>query len=210
MTAAMDESSPYQTPVSTPPPPRLPQGPAPAAVKVFGIIHLVFAGIGVLTGIWAFASSKVMSAIQPAGKADPTMVMQMKYMEELWPVTVMSGTFTLGIAALLLVAGLKLVREKPDGILWSNRYAWTSIVTKVISLVVAVAYVLPLTNRMMGEIIGNTRGMPAGTSGMMSGMMKSMNTIGTIVGPIISCVYPALALYFLSRPAVKAWADRAR
>lgn len=201
--ADMDESSPYQAPVSSPPPLQVPQGPPPAAVKVFGILHLVLAGIGLLGGVWAFASNKVMSAFQ---SADPSMVIQMKYAEEMWPVTVMSGIFALGLAALLLVSGLKLVRSQPDGVLWSNRYAWTSITTKVIGLVVAVVYVLPMTHRMMGELVGNTPGLPAGASGAMAGFMKSMTAVGTVIGPVISCIYPALALYFLSRPAVKAWA----
>jgi hypothetical protein len=210
MPAAMDESSPYPTTAPSPPPVPLPPLPAPAAVKVFGILHLVLAGLGILSGFWGFFSMKFTAMMQKMTPTDPTAVMQMKYMEDLWPVTVMSSTFALGLAALLLVSGLKLVREQADGIPWSNRYAWTSIVTKVIALVVAVAYVLPLTHRMMGEIVGNTPDLPPGLAGTMTGFMKSMSAIGTVLGPVLSCLYPALALYFLNRPAVKAWADRVR
>jgi hypothetical protein len=209
MIPVMDEDSPYQSPASFAPP-ALPPGPAPQAVKVFGILHLVFAGFGVVFGLWGFVSMKFLSMVQGAAPSDPAIVMQRKYMEDLWPVTVMSSTFMLGLAALLLVAGLKLVRSKPDGIMWSNRYSWTSITAKLISLVVALVYVLPLTNRMMGEIMGNTKGMPAGSAQMMSGVMKSVSSISTVVTPLLSCIYPLLALYFLSRPAVKAWAASKR
>lgn len=206
MASVMDENSPYQSPASTLPPTPPPQGPPPTPVKVFGILHLVLAGLGLISGLWGFVSAKFMSMIQGMTPNDPTMVIQRKYIEELWPVTVMGSIFTLGLAALLLVSGLKLVRLQPDGVMWSNRYAWTSITTKAISLVVAVAYVLPLTNRMMGEVAGHTRGMSASSATVMTGAMKLVTTISTIATPILSCLYPALALFFLSRPAVKAWA----
>ncbi|MEK7953812.1 hypothetical protein [Luteolibacter soli] len=204
----MDEDSPYQTPLSSAPP-ALPQGPQPQVVKVFGILHIVLGGLGILFGIWGLFSLKFTSMLQSARANDPVIVVQRKYMEDLWPVTVMHSTFTLGLAALLLVAGLKLVREKPDGIMWSNRYSWTSITAKIISLVVTVGYVLPLSNRMTGEIL-NTRGMPAGSADMTTGMVKSMTSIASVASPVLSCLYPALALFFLSRPAVKAWAARTR
>lgn len=206
MASVMDENSPYQSPASAFPPAPPPQGQPPTPVKVFGILHLVLAGLGLITGLWGLVSTKFMSLIQGMTPNDPTMVIQRKYMEDLWPVTVMGSIFALGLAALLLVSGLKLVRLKPDGIMWSNRYAWTSIATKAISLVVAVAYVLPLTNRMTGEILGHARGLPGSSANVMAGSMKWVSTISTIASPILSCLYPALALFFLSRPAVKAWA----
>ena len=206
MIPVMDEDSvsPYQVPLSTSPP-ALPSGPAPQAVKVFGILHLVFAGFGFVFGIWGLVSIKFVSMFQVATPADPTMVAQRKYMEDLWPVTVMQSIFSMGLAALLLVAGLKLVRSIQDGVMWSNRYSWTSITAKMISLVVTVAYVLPLSNRMMSEVFTNTKGMPPGTAGVMTGVMKSMNSIVSVATPVVSCIYPVLALYFLSRPAVKDW-----
>jgi hypothetical protein len=204
----MDESSPYQPPVIATPP--LPPMPPPPVVKTFGILHLVLAGFGLIFSIWGLLSSKVLSMVQRTNPGDPTVVVQRKYLEELWPVTVMGSIFYLGLAALLLVAGLKLVREKADGVMWSNRYAWTSITTKAISLVVAVAYVLPLSNRMMGDIVDKTKGMPAGPAAFLTSFMKSLNSISTVLGPVISCLYPLLALYFLSRPAVKAWVANAR
>ncbi|MCW1884280.1 hypothetical protein OKA04_06020 [Luteolibacter flavescens] len=204
----MDEYSPYQTPHSAAPP-ALPQGPPPQSVKVFGILHLVLAGLGVIFALIGFFSTQFQSMIHSMNPDDPSIVVQRKYQEDLWPISVMTSMFYLGLAALLLVAGLKLVREKADGVMWSHRYAWTSIVTKVISLVVTVAYVLPLTNRLMGEVLGDTRGLPAGSSQTIMNVTKSFTTISSILTPIIACIYPALALYFLSRPAVKAWVIRA-
>ena len=203
MTPVMDEDSPYQVPFSTPP--ALPPGPPPQSVKVFGILHLVFAGFGFVFGVWGLVSIKFMEMFQAGQAGDPIMIAQRKYMEALWPVTVMQGIFSIGLAALLLVAGLKLVRSIQDGVMWSNRYSWTSIGAKMIALVVTVIYVLPLSNRMMGEVFSKTKGMPAGTAATMTGIMKSMNSVVSVATPVVSCIYPLLALYFLSRPAVKDW-----
>jgi hypothetical protein len=184
--------------------------PPPSAVNVFGILHLNLAGLGVLFGLWGLVSRMFFTAFQGMAASDPVMVAQRKYVEDLWPVTVMNSIFMLGLAGLLLTAGLKLVRAKTDGVMWSNRYAWTSITAKAISLVVTVSYVLPLSNRMTGEIFNQTRGMPAGSAQMAASWMKSMTAVMTVLTPVLSCIYPALALFFLGRPAVKAWVARGR
>ena len=114
------------------------------------------------------------------------------------------------LAGLLLASGLMLVRSQPRGVTWSHRYAWTSIATKTISLVVTVAVVLPAMQRMMDEAMAFPPGMPAGAADKMTGIMKSFTAISTVATPLISCIYPALALFFLSRPAVKEWAARPR
>lgn len=178
----------------------------PSAVRVFGILHLILAGIGLLSGIWSLFANQVngffMGANNPAFKA------QAEYMNEMTWVSIMSGVFMLALAGLLLTSGLMLVRSRPEGVTWSRRYAWTSIATKMISLVVTVAVVLPAMQRMMDDAMRLTPGMPPGAADTMAGIMKSFTAIATVATPIFSCLYPALALYFLSRPQVKEWADR--
>lgn len=197
----MAEEGPYATPAS-PPPPIPAYGPAePSAVKAFGIMHLVLAAFGLLMGAWSMVSLLIGPAMIPAGS--PGYAAQIRYQDQLKWVTVMTGTFMLALAALLFVSGLKLVRSRADGVKWSHRYSWTSIVTKLISLVVTVAWVLPATQRMLDEII------PHGTGGKaeagMTTAMKGLTAIGSVASPLLGCIYPALALFFLSRPAVKAW-----
>jgi hypothetical protein len=187
-------------------PPPVPPSLAPSSVKTFGIIHLVLAALGVINALWGFASKWFTGLFLDA--KDPTTAAQLRYQEELYWFTLVASGMALALAALLLVAGLKLVRQKPDGVAWSNRYAWTSIAFKMVTLVITVAYVLPLTNRMMEEIMSATPGMPAGAAGTMGGIMKGVTSVASVIGPVISCTYPALALYFLSRPPVKAWASR--
>jgi hypothetical protein len=202
------EKSPYLPPASPPPP--MPSGgmPEPSAVKVFGILHLILAGLGLLFGVWSLLAKQANSIFVRPGT--PGYEAQLRYMDEVHWVSVMTGLFMLLLAGLLLVAGLKLVRSRPDGVAWSHRYAWASIATKAISLVVTVAVLLPAIQRMTGEMMPPPAGMPPGSAESMENIMKTVISVSTTAGPIISCLYPALALFFLSRPKVKEWVARSR
>ena len=52
----MDNSSPYQAPASPPPPMPHPGLIEPPAVKAFGVMHLVLAGLGFLMALWSLLS----------------------------------------------------------------------------------------------------------------------------------------------------------
>ncbi|MCW1912414.1 hypothetical protein OJ996_02445 [Luteolibacter sp. GHJ8] len=197
--------SPYLPPSSTPPPMPLhtPSGIEPGVVKAFGVIHLIFAGLGFLMGTWSFVSIFLTGMF--LNPKTPGYAAQIKMQEDLRWITVMSGVFTLGLAILLLISGLKLVRSQPAGIPWSNRYAWASITTKVISGVVTALWVIPLTRQMMAETMGGS-GLPSGAEKGMVSAMGSMMVVSSVITPIASCIYPALALYFLNRRDVKEWA----
>lgn len=178
----------------------------PTAVRVFGILHLILAGIGFLSGIWSLFANQVNGFLMSANK--PAFEAQKDYMSEITWVSHLTGVFMLALAGLLLTSGLMLVRSRPAGVTWSHRYAWTSIATKVISLVITVAVVLPAMQQMMDGALALTPGMPAGAADPVIGFMKSFTAIATVATPLISCLYPALALYFLSRPQVKEWTNR--
>lgn len=194
--------SPYQPPAAGPPPVPDTSGIEPPAVKVFGIIHLVMAGYGILMGGFGLVvqvfGNPFISSKNPAYEA------QMQFQEELIWVSVMSGVFALLLAGLLIVSGLKLVRSNPDGVRWSNSYSWTSIATKLVSLIVGVIFVLPMTNRMMDRMV-ETKTHPGGAT---STIIRFSTSLGTVGGPVVMCLYPGLALFFLSRPRVKAWRAR--
>jgi hypothetical protein len=202
----MDIHTPYQAPAS--PPPMFPPSIhfEPAAVKVFGVIHLIFAGLGILMATWSVFSSQINQLFPQSN--DPTQQLSLKYQAEFQWLSIMSGCFMLILAAMLITSGLKLVRSQPDGVKWSHRYAWTSIATKLITLVLNLIYILPVTNQMMEEIIRSTPsspGMPSGMEATMQTIMKGSVGIGIVGGGIIALTYPVLALFFLSRPAVKEW-----
>jgi hypothetical protein len=189
----------------------VPQQIEPPAVKVFGVIHLIFAGLGFIAGLWNLASfffAGMLSGFQGSANASQ-MQMQIEMQMELRWVSLMTAIFMIGLAVLLLVSGLKLVRSDPGGIPWSNRYAWTSIATKLVSMVVAVGWVVPKTKAMMEHMMTGT-GMPAGAGQGMANAMGGFMSVSSVLTPVLSCTYPVLALYFLSRPSVKEWSASRR
>jgi hypothetical protein len=207
----MEHPSPYLPPASAPPPMPMPNGGSliePSAVRVFGILHLILAGIGILFGIWCFFADQINSVF--INSKSPGYEAQLRYSEEVKWVTILTGVFIVTLAGMLIIAGIKLVRSRPDGVAWSNRYAWASIATKLVSLVISVAVLLPATNRMMGGIMPPDSGMPPASAAAFSDFMKIAMSVSAVATPMISCIYPALALFFFSRPQVKEWAARSR
>jgi hypothetical protein len=196
----MDSPSPYLPPAIPPPPP----GPGePAAIKVFGIIHLVFAGLGLISGLWTIASPFVTPMFLP--KNDPSFQLQMRLQEELRGFSIGSAIISLGLAVLLLISGIKLVRSQPGGIKWSAIYSWTSVGAKLVMLVVSVVWIIPQTRATMHKLL-ETQGAKAGPGAdKVLAFMEPMMATSMVVSPLIACIYPLLALFFLSRRNVKAW-----
>jgi len=199
------EGSPPHLPPSTPPslPPQLPARLEPQVVKVFGILHLVFAGFGVLSLIWGFAAQFFMRGMM--NSKDPAQALQVKMQDELGGVTIMTNVFHVVLVTFLLISGIRLVKGCPGGVAWSNRYAWTSIAFKIATVVVGVIFILPAMQRQFDTMAENFAGMPGGGGQGFLNTMKISTAVGTVLGPLLMCIYPALALYLLSRPAVKEW-----
>lgn len=207
----MEEVSPYQPP-QTPeaqPPPNLPQQ-EPGVIKVFAIIHLVFGGIGIFSGLWGLLSPLISGRMVGLGmpsspETDKIVNAQVAYMSEIQWVGVLGGVFTLVLAAMLIVSGIKLLKRQKAGLQWSNRYAWTSIGTKVVNLVVAFLVVVPASNRMVEGMMGE---LPGGSGGAMGSWLGAATAIGAIVGGVVVFVYPILTLVMLNRKPVKEFFER--
>lgn len=98
------------------------------------------------------------------------------------------------------MAGVKLVKGKRDALKFSNGYAWLSIASKIINLVVSFVYILPKTDVLMPAPAPGSPGMPA--SGMETIMIATF--IATFV---VGIIYPILSLVLLNRPGVKTWLE---
>jgi hypothetical protein len=200
----MDPASPYQPP--------LPQGPpsfpgmhvTPPAVKVFGILHLVFAGLGVVGALWALFIAVVGNPFLKMAGANPQLGEQMEaqiaMQARINPASITSSALSLLVAIPMIVAGVLLLKERKNALKWSNAYAWSSLGSKTINLVLAVTIVVPAMQEMTRGIL-KTAPMPGAASDVMSMAMAG----GAIGGVLVSCVYPILTLVILNRPATKEW-----
>ncbi|WP_035604350.1 hypothetical protein [Haloferula sp. BvORR071] len=204
----MDSASPYQPPLAGPPPVPSSENLVPGSVKAFGIMHLILAGMGLLGACFSAATLVMGPLFIP--HTHPTYQAQLQFQAETRWATMFGLLVNLSLTGLLLAAGIKLAKSQPDGVKWSARYSWTSIATKLVLMAVGAIWILPATRKLMHASF-NVHARPGSPgSNAMLPFVDLMASASVVISPLISCVYPALALYFLSRPMVKAWRAAAR
>ncbi|MES2437845.1 MAG: hypothetical protein V4584_02175 [Verrucomicrobiota bacterium] len=181
-----------------------PVGGAPATVNVFGILHLVFAGIGLITAAWAMFIVIAGNPFLNLGETSPELKAQLQaqlaMQEKVNPMSLATSILSILVAIPMIIAGVQLLRKRKNGLKWSNAYVWSSIGAKLVNLVLTITILVPAMKEMTRGILDNSR-TPDSFSGIMSGFMAG----GAIGGVIISCAYPLTALILLNRPATKAW-----
>jgi hypothetical protein len=208
----METPSPYQSPqshMSPQPPPGLPDVMVrePGAIKTFGVIHLIMAGYGIIMGLFSLLSTLFFqnfskSFATPSGTSGPSSTEQemamTNYMSDLQFYTYISIAFTFVLAAMLIIAGIGLLKAREKGRVMSIRYAWTSIATKVVALIYTIVVVMPATKRMTDTMY---QGMPGGMSNTMGSIMQ----YSQIFGILITLAYPILVLVMMKGEKVKAY-----
>lgn len=177
----------------------------PGAIKTFGVLHLVIAGYGILMGIISLVSTVFFQGLSknlatPRGVAGPSGAEQemamMNYMNELKTYTYFSLTMTFLLAVMLILAGIGLLKGREKGRVMSIRYAWSSIVAKLIGIIITVAVVMPATKRMTDTLY---QGMPGGMAKTM-GSFVQYSQLFTI---IITCTYPIVVLVVMKGQKIK-------
>ena len=199
----MDNPSPYQPPVAVPPPMGALQT-EPPVVKIFGILHLVLAGIGLSGALMGLAIALLgNSFLKFAGNSPEIRAQveaQMSVHEKMAPMNVAGGILSTLVAIPMVIAGIKLLKKRPDCITWSNAYAFTSLGAKVVSMVLAFTLVIPAMDGMMREIVKGPGGEKA------AGMISGFASVFGIISILVTCIYPVLTLVLLNKPPVKQWA----
>ncbi len=177
----------------------------PASIKVFGIMHLVIAAYGVLTGLFSLVSTlffqgmsqSLMSGSIPGGPSGGAQEKAMlEYMNELKPFTYGSLAFSLCLTVMLIIAGIGLLKSRDLGRVMSIRYAWASIVTKVIGVAYTIAFVMPATKRMTDTLY---QGLP----GAMGNTMGSVMQYSPLFSILVTFTYPVVVLFMMNHDKVR-------
>lgn len=173
----------------------------PQSVKILGIFHLILAAYGLATtaiGIYvAFVGNPFLAMMPKTPEMTAQAQIQADMQEKVMPATIIGLVMALIITVLILVAGIKLLKKRRDGLKWSNRYAWTSLAGKAVSLVLAFIYTIPMMKEMTTAMSGG--------AGAMPGAFSTMMIVTTVLGVVVMCAYPILSLILLNRPATKEW-----
>lgn len=203
----MNEPSPYQPPSFQESVGELTFSPLmedPPEVKVFGILHLVFAGIGILGAIWslfvAITGNPFLKATARGQVVSPEVKAQLAMHARTAPMTVVLAILSLVVAGVMITAGIQLLKRQQDGLTWSNRYAYLSIGVKIVNLVLVIWILIPALQALQHGI-GERQNLPESFSGTVSALMIG----GAIGGVVVSFAYPVLTLVLLNRKRTKAW-----
>ena len=206
-----EQQSPYNAPqsyMSNQPPAGMPMAPQmqrePGAIKTFGVLHLVIAGIGVLTLLYTlvtqlFADKLVQSLSNLPGQSPDATAIQANYMRELHFFTWITSAFSLTLIIMLVMAGLALLKAKDLGRVLSLRYAWTSIAMKVMTIIFTIIWVVPATKRMTEQMYQGMKTVP----GNMSSLMSSVAAYSTLISICFTFIYPIIVLVMMRNEKIK-------
>ncbi len=170
----------------------------PQTVKVFGILHVIFGVFGVLMVAWSLVVIIFGNPMLKLMGNSPQVQIQTRLEAEMLPYTLVGLVVMIILTALILIAGFLLLKQRKNALKWSNYYAWSSIATKLINLVISISYIVPLTQKAMSATTPPS-------SGAIFGAMGPMMILSLVVGFAFSLVYPVLTLILLNRPFVKTW-----
>lgn len=178
----------------------------PASIKVFGIFHLIIAGLGSIATIFGLVMlqfsnqfSKLMTMAPPgtsSGASSQQEQAVIKYLGETRTYTYMTSGFSIILAVMLIIAGIGLLKKRESGRVMSIRYAWASIAAKVITLVMMLTFMMPATTRYNEAMF----------SSIGSGMGSTMNLvtqISQLVGLAMTLIYPIVVLIMMHKEKVK-------
>lgn len=194
--------NPYQSTETDSTPLAPPVMEQPSSVpKVFGIIHLVYAGLGMIGGLMGLANPALAKfttgpILEIAKKSGKSTEAYESAVAETARYAMMNGVVQIALAILLLIAGLNLIKYQLKGAKLSKIWALARIPLAIVFSFLS----MDATKRMMttqNELIGT--GNPS-----MDNMMETMGTVGIVFGILMVSVYPILTLIFLSRAKVMA------
>ena len=164
---------------------------SPAVAKTFGIIHLVYFGIFLLFSLYGVYSLFLAS---PAAQDNPVAQEMTNIQHELMTIPSVKvyfiGAQVVGFAllAVLLVAGLQLLKRNLLGRTLSLTYAWASIVTGILSTVLYMLLVQPTYTELLAA---------SSLPEQALGPMQMMSKIQPIMMFCCSALYPIIMLIFL-------------
>lgn len=184
------------------PAPGLAEMPAtePSSIKVFGILHLVFGGFGVLMLLASSAQLIFRKAMVNASSQgdDALTEFQNQFAESSQTATAISLLASLIVTIFILRAGLLLVQRKKNAVKASVLYSYISLGAKIIAILLALLVTMPALNTTLETLGGDTNPQMKA----LAQTMKITLTTSAILGPVVMCLYPILSLVLLKKKAV--------
>jgi len=184
-----DPNNPFNPPAPLPyaqsyAPPKL----RPTSVTVLAILGIIFGSLAILG---SFCNTLELTGVSP--DADNPLVKGMQDDHTLFVWSVIGVVVDMALGLLLLGGSIKAWSLKRSGRSWLIAYSWLDIAFTLISTGIGFVLVLPK----LDQIIQNSN-----QNASMRSIMQ-MSTWGGFLFSVVLLAYPALILYYMSRPNVK-------
>lgn len=188
----------------------------PKAIKVFGILHLVFGFLTlpvlILSFVFIFLAESIFGLLAEVSAEAPDSEESVEMMNLLGSTFadqmgyyVVSLIISLVLTVLLLRAGFALVKRRKGAVAKSVLWSWAVIAYVVISVPVSFFY-LGQSQRETTRRIEELSGSPASSSSGAGGIAEQVGT--SVLGAIFYLIYPVLVLVLLNRPQVRDYLSR--
>ncbi|WP_411846539.1 hypothetical protein AAFN60_02695 [Roseibacillus persicicus] len=180
----------------------------PAPIKVFGILHLVFGGIGIFGVLMSGGQLLFREAMMKASSAgDPAMAeIQRRLYESTFMTTIIGLAITLVVTVMIMRAGLKLVKKKRDAVSASTLYSYVSIGAKILTIILTMTMTLPAMNAVLDELA--SKGPGSSQAATMLSTMKVTMALSGIGTPLLMSIYPVLCLVLLKKKPVQSYLEQ--
>ena len=191
-----EESSPYEVSQSgmSPIPPTNMAPVMPTVVpKVFGIIHIVYACLGIVISLFGVVGMFLMKAMM--GKMSEEMKEAQLFLDaydKLMVYTFIDAGLKVILGVVLLAAGIGLLKKK----LWAQKMSMFWAVARIVVAVGMVFLTLGATQEFQeaARQIGGDQ---------QQDFQQAIQGVGNVMGVIFIGIYPVLCLVFLSKKKVK-------
>ncbi len=192
--------SPYQTPKNnmSAVPPEFVASVTTSIPKVFGIINICYAGIGVLGAVISMGSFFVMKALFTAVASEAEVVGALSETYNTMAVyTFIDGGLRVGLGLMLLIAGIGLLKRRG----WGQKLSIIWAVLRIVAGVVMVVVTFGAGAELQEAVAQITSDKPGAID--QRGLGSGLQGIGSVFSVIMVSIYPVVVIVFLNKKVVK-------
>jgi len=192
--------SPYLAPQSgmTPPPPEAMAPVKTAIPKVFGIIHIVYASLGIVGAIFSVGFFLFMKMVMSdAGAEMQEMEVFLDAYNDMAIYSYIDAAVKIVLGIVLLVSGIGLLKRK----LWAQKASIFWSVVRIIAVIVITVVTYGPSRQLQDKMSEMSQNQPGQFD--QGAFQSSIQGASSVLSIVILAIYPVVCLIFLSKKSVK-------